>query len=155
MDAVTYPDAAVSAFIDAHFVPVKLNLSDDAEAAQARELVPLWTPTFIISDGRGREVHREIGFLPPNDFLPMLALARAKGLLATGRGQEAIQALDDALARFAQGEYTPQLLYWRGVVGYSVTHDRSHLAEYWGRLQREYPQSTWSVRCSFFQQPTS
>src|SRR5579884_576299 len=150
MDTVTYPQPAVAEFIGAHFVPVKLNLSDDAEAAQARELVPLWTPTFIITDGRGREVHREIGYLPPQDFLPMLRLAHAKALLATAQAAEAIRVLDAALEQHTQSEYVPQLLYWRGIVGYQAQHDRAQLAEYWGRLQREFPQSTWATRCSFF-----
>ncbi len=151
MDTVTYPDADVRDFIHTHFVPLKLDLSNAEQAAKARELVPLWTPTFIVTDGRGREVHREVGYLPPWDFLPMLGLARAKGLFATARGAEAVQTLDEAIGRDPRGEFTPQLLYWRGAIGYSVSHDRSDLAEYWGRLQREFPDTTWSTRTSFFE----
>jgi hypothetical protein len=149
MDTVTYPDAAVAEYVDAHFVPVKLNLAEQAEAAQARELVPLWTPTLIVADGRGREVHREIGWLPPQDFVPALKVARAKGLVATGRGEEAVAELDAAVAQHTEGEYAPQLLYWRGALGYSVTHDRQHMVEYWGRLRERFPQSRWTTRCSF------
>ncbi len=148
---MTYPDADVAGFISAHFVPVKLDLADAEQAARARELVPLWTPTIVIADARGREVHREVGYLPPWDFLPMLALGRAKGLFATAHGDEALQTLDAVIGRDPRSEFMPQLLYWRGALGYSVGHDRSHLAEYWGRLQREFPDSTWSTRCSFFQ----
>ena len=154
MDAVTYPDGDVAAFIGAHFVPVKLDLADTAQATQARELVPLWTPTIAVDDGRGRGVHREVGYLPPWDFLPMLGLARAKGLFASARGDEAVQVLDEAIGRDPRSDFMPQLLYWRGALGYSASHDRSHLAEYWGRLQREFPDSTWSTRCSFFQPPS-
>jgi TolA-binding protein len=150
MDAVTYPHPEVADLLGEQYVPVKLDITNDAEAAQARELVPLWTPTVIIADGRGREVHREVGYLPPEDFLPALALGRAKGLFATARGDEAVRVLDEAIARYPQGEFAPQLLYWRGALGYSVSHDRSHLAEYFARVQREFPQSTWATRCSFF-----
>ncbi len=149
MDTVVYPQPAVSEYVERHFVPIKLNLSDDAEAAQARELVPLWTPTFIIGDGRGREVHREIGYLPAEDFLPMLTLARAKGLFATARGDEAVQVLDEAIERYQQGGFAAELLYWRALVGYSVTHEREQLQHYWGRLRQAFPDSTWTVRCSF------
>jgi hypothetical protein len=149
MDTVTYPDAAVAEYVDAHFVGVKLNLAEQAEAAQARELVPLWTPTLIVADGRGREVHREIGWLPPQDLLPALKIARAKGLFATGRGEEAVAELDAAVAQHSEGEYAPQLLYWRGALGYSATHDREHMVEYWGRLRERFPESTWTTRCSF------
>jgi hypothetical protein len=149
MDTVTYPEAAVAAYVDAHFVPVKLDLADTAEAAQARELVPLWSPTIIVSDGRGREAHREIGWLPPADFLPMLVVGRAKGLLTTARGDEAIAVLDAAIERYTEGEFGAQLLYWRGAIGYSVTHDREHMTAYWGPLRERFPTSTWAIRSSF------
>src|ERR1051325_8244344 len=103
MDAVVYPQPAVSEFVDAHFIPVKLNLAETAEAAQARELVPLWTPTFALAHGRAREVPREIGYLPAEDFLPMLTLAYAKGLFATARGEEAVKVLDEAVERYKIG----------------------------------------------------
>jgi hypothetical protein len=150
MDTVTYPDAAVAEYIQAHFVPVKLSLADDAEAAQARQLVPIWTPTVIVADGRGREVERETGFLPPRDFLAALALGRAKGLFKTARGEEGLKALDVALERHVQSALLPELLYWRGALGYNVRHDRAEFQQHWGRLQREFPDSTWSTRCSHF-----
>lgn len=149
MDTVVYPQPAVSAFVDAHFAPVKLNLGEAAEAAQARELVPLWTPTFVITDGRGREVHREIGYLPADDFLPMLTLAYAKGLFATARGDEAVRVLDEAVERYREGHFAPEILYWRALVGYNVTHDREQLHGYWGRLREQFPGSTWAVRSDF------
>lgn len=148
MDAVTYPDAAVQAMLQAHFIPVKLQRQKDGE--QIRQFTLLWTPTLLVQDGRGREVHREIGFLPPADFLPMLAIGYAKGMFATAQGEEAVRALDDAIARHGTGEFAPQLLYWRATLGYQTTHERGELAIWWGKLQREFPDSTWSVRCSFF-----
>jgi hypothetical protein len=151
MDAVTYPDIDVRDLIRTRFVPLKLDLSNPEQAVKARALVPLWTPTIVVTDGRGREVHREVGYLPPWDFLPMLGLARAKGLFATARGVEAVQTLDEAIGRDPRGDLMPQLLYWRGAIGYSVSHDHSDLAEHWGRLQREFPDTTWSTRTSFFE----
>ena len=146
LDTVTYRDPAVASYVGAHFLPVKLSLSDPADAAQARALVPLWTPTVVIGDGRGREVHREVGYLPPADFAPMLAVGLAKGLLATARGDEALRVLDEAVARYPSGEYAPQLLYWRGAIGDLVRGDPTQLETYWGRLQREFPDSTWRTR---------
>jgi hypothetical protein len=148
MDTVTYPSPEVQAMLQAHFVPVKLERGEDAE--QIRPFTLLWTPSFLVQDGRGREFHREVGFLPPQDFLPRLALGYAKGMFATGRGPEAVRTLEGALDRHSTGESAPELLYWRAALGYQVAHDRGELHRWWGRLQREYPQSTWSVRCSFF-----
>jgi|SRR3954447_3710032 len=149
MDTVVYPQPAVSQFLDAHFVAVKLNLDERAEAAQARELVPLWTPTFAIGDGRGREVHREIGYLPADDFLPMLTLAHAKGLFATARGEEAVQVLGEAVERYTSGHFAPEILYWRALIGFNLTHDHEQLTHYWGLLRQAFPDSTWTVRASF------
>ena len=148
MDAVTYPDANVQAMLQAHFVPVKLQTKENAE--QVRQFTLLWTPSLIVQDGRGREVQREVGFLPPEDFLPALALGYAKAMFATARASEALRALDGAIERHQHGEYTPQLYYWRATLGYQANHDRAELNTWWGRLQREYPDSTWSTRCSFF-----
>ncbi|HLH24089.1 MAG TPA: hypothetical protein VK066_16330 [Chloroflexota bacterium] len=149
MDTVVYPQPSISQFVDTHFIPVKLNLAETAEAAQARELVPLWTPTFVISDGRGREVHREVGYLPAEDFLPMLTLAYAKGLFATARGEEAMEVLGGAVERYTVGTFAPEIVYWRALVGYNVTHDREQLQHYWGLLRQAFPDSTWAVRSSF------
>ena len=148
MDAVTYPDAAVQEMLQAHFVPIKLQMQQHGD--HIRQFTPLWTPTLIVQDGRGREMHRETGFLPPEDFLPMLALGYAKGMFATGHGQEGLRALDAAINRHGDGEFTPQLLYWRACLGYQTNHDRGELNTWWGRLHRQFPDSTWTVRCSFF-----
>jgi hypothetical protein len=148
MDAVTYPSPDVQAMLEEHFVPVRLERTEQAE--QVHPFTLLWTPTFAVQDARGREFQREIGFLPPEDFLPALALAYAKGMFATGRAQEGLRTLERAIGRHDEGEFAPQLLYWRATLGYQIAHDRSELNTWWGRLQREYPRSTWSVRCSFF-----
>ena len=54
MDAVTYPDALVVAAIDAHFVPLKINMLErhpDFKAASGSGRV-LWGPTLVFFDAR-------------------------------------------------------------------------------------------------------
>ncbi len=149
MDTVTYPEPAVAQYVEQHFVPVKLNLADEAHAAQARQLVPLWTPTLVMTDGRGREVHREIGWLPPDDFLPMLKLAHAKGLAATARGDEALAVAASAVEQHPRGVFAPELMYWRALLAYRVSRDHHDLDRYWDELRRAFPASTWATRASF------
>jgi hypothetical protein len=149
MDTVTYPEPAVAAYLEQHFVPVKLNLAEAPEAEQARPLVPLWTPTLVVSDGRGREVHREIGWLPPADFLPMLKLAHAKGLSATGRGNEALAVAERAVEEHPAGAFAAELLYWRAVFAYRVSRAPHDLHGNWEALRQAFPDSTWATRASF------
>jgi hypothetical protein len=70
MGAVTYPKAEVVEFIEQNLVPLQV-LSD---APMAKDFNLQWTPTLIVLDTNGKEHHRAIGFLPPEELILMLVL---------------------------------------------------------------------------------
>jgi thioredoxin-related protein len=87
MDAVTYPDARVSNFIQQDCVPVRVAAKDNP--ALVSEYLVGWTPNVVIADDRGRVHYRVEGFLPPEEFVARLSLGVGKFLLHGGRVAEA------------------------------------------------------------------
>ncbi|HTE20754.1 MAG TPA: thioredoxin family protein, partial [Armatimonadota bacterium] len=60
---MTYPDPAVEAYIEEHFIPVQFNVSEQPEAME--QFNTPWTPTLIVQDAEGREHRRAQGYLDP------------------------------------------------------------------------------------------
>ena len=75
MGAVTYPDSRVAEFINNRMIP--LQMLYDAQP-YASDYNVKWTPTIITLDQKGKEHHRIVGFLPPDEFIPGLLLGTAK-----------------------------------------------------------------------------
>jgi len=73
MDAVTYPQDQIVAFIHDYFVPVRIHT--DAHPELCAKYHVAWTPTFLVLDPDGTEHYRDIGYLPPADFVAHLTLA--------------------------------------------------------------------------------
>ena len=76
MGAVTYPNAQVAEFVSERFTAIKFNVKEphpDFKEALGRGKV-LWAPLLVFLDGRGSELRRYVGFLPPDEFLAELRL---------------------------------------------------------------------------------
>ena len=69
MDAVTYPDTKVAAFINSSLIP--LRIASDSQPL-ATDFNITWTPTLITLDVNGKEHHRTVGFLPPEELIASL-----------------------------------------------------------------------------------
>lgn len=143
---MVYPDRAVTAAIDAAFVPLRLDYRDP----NVRDLNVVWLPTVVILDHRGREHGRHVNASPPEDFLDFLALGEAHARLKEGRAASrarALEALSEALARREDGPYHPELLYWHAIAGYSRGgHDGDFRDRVWSQLRERYPDSLWAHR---------
>ncbi|MEM8885868.1 MAG: hypothetical protein AAGD14_17520 [Planctomycetota bacterium] len=143
MGAVTFPDSKVDAELNEHFVGFKLGLLDrhpDFKEAIHGQAVP-WAPTFLFTDGKGREVRRTVGWFAPDEFVAELRMAR--GLHAMTRGR-----FDDALALFEQAG-TPEAAYYEGVAVFlKGQRDMIALGEKWNALRERYPESEWAQRAA-------
>ena len=71
LDAKTWPDPRVSAWIEAHAVAVRLD-TDKVRPDLARPLRILGYPTVLVLDGEGRELRRLLGFQGPERMLAFL-----------------------------------------------------------------------------------
>lgn len=146
LDAAIYPDPEVTQAITHHFVPVKLNILEDANAKQlAQQYRIRWTPTLLIADSDGTEHFRTEGFVGKERLLGQLVLALA--FVAFNKGDFATAA-----QLFEQASQNPavaaEALFWLGVARYKGG-SLEGLKEAWTKLWNEHRNSEWAERASF------
>lgn len=144
MGAVTYPQAEVVEFVEQNLVPLQV-LSD---APLAKEFNLQWTPTLIVLDPDGKEHHRAIGFLPPEELIPMLTLGIGKSHFDRQQFDKAISTLEKLLAQYPKSDAAPEAVYLLGVSRFKSTHDPKPLKQAYERLSSQYAASEWTKRAS-------
>jgi TolA-binding protein len=143
MDAVTYPDDKVISFINENMIP--LRIAFDAQPLSTDFNIK-WTPALITLDTQGKEHHRTVGFLAPEELLPSLLLGMAKSYFETDRFDEALASLDKLLGEYPKSDSTPEAVYLRGVCRYKSTHDPKPLKAAYEQLEADHPASEWTKR---------
>lgn len=145
MDTVTYPQEQVALLVNDHFVPVRIPRNESLEQTYR---VP-WTPTVVILDAHGRERYREIGYLPPEDFLAHINLALGRTAFEERDFSSAAKFYQTVVDQFATSEMVPEALYFLGLArskmsGGSINDRR----DVWKRLMEEHPKSDWAKKAS-------
>ncbi len=143
MDAVTYPDPKVVTFVTENVIP--LRVPHNAQPLAANFNVK-WTPNLIVLDFEGKEHHRVVGFLPPDQFIPFLLLGMAKCYFDTDQFDDALRNLEKLLADYPESDSAPEAIYLQGVCRYKSTHDAKPLKEAQEKLATQYPSSEWTKR---------
>ncbi|KAF0221302.1 MAG: hypothetical protein FD174_440 [Geobacteraceae bacterium] len=143
MDAVTYPNLEVFNFITDKIVP--LRVPADAQPISG-DFKVMWTPTLVTLDYYGKEHHRTVGFLPPEELIPSLLLGMGKTDFETGQFNDAIIHFNTLLNGYPGSAAAPEAVYLRGVSCYKSTHDAKPLKEAYEQLKAEYPESEWATR---------
>lgn len=143
MDAVTYPEAKVIAFISENMIPLRVPF--DAEPL-CSDFNVKWTPTLITLDSHGKEHHRTVGFLSHEELIPSLLLGMAKSYFETDRFDEALKSIEKLLEQYPKSDSVPEAIYLRGVCGYKSTKDPKPLKEAYEKLSAEHPSSEWTKR---------
>jgi tetratricopeptide (TPR) repeat protein len=143
MGTVTFPDSMVIDFLTQHVIPLQLPhdhkpLSDEFRVK--------WTPTLVTLDAYGKEHHRTVGFLAPEDLIPSLILGRAKIHFDQENFEEALQRLDALLKDYPKSGAAPEAIFIRGVCLYKTTHQPKPLKDAYERLRAEYPENEWTKR---------
>ena len=145
MDAVTYPNPIVIEFIQKYLVPVQVPYNSQPLAT---DFNIQWTPTLITLDSDGKEHHRTVGFLSPQELVPSQMLGMAKCHFDSERFDQAISILEKLLAEYPKSDSTPEAIYLRGVSRHKKTGDAKPLKEAYVQLQKDYPASEWTRRAS-------
>jgi hypothetical protein len=143
MDAVAYPDEKVIEFIQKNLIPLRVAFDFQPLAA---EFNLKWTPTLITLDADGKEHHRTIGFLSPEQLIPSLLLGISKSYFDQDRFSEALLVLDKILADYPKSDSAPEAIYLRGVCGYKSTHKPQFLKDAYEELQSKHLSSEWTGR---------
>jgi hypothetical protein len=143
MGAVTYPHEQVVEFIAKNMIAIQVK--SDAQP-MAKDFNIQWTPTVITLDPEGKEHHRTIGFLSPEEFVPSLMLGIAKCHFDRERFGEALAMIEKLLSTYPESDAAPEAVFVNGVAKYKSTHNAQPLKEAYTRLQAEYPLSEWAKR---------
>ena len=143
MAAVTYPDAKVIDFIGENMVPLQVLF--DAQPLSTDFNVK-WTPTIITLDAQGKEHHRTVGFLSPDELIPSLLLGIGKYYFDTDRFDAADENLERMLKEYPKSGAAPEAIFVLGVCRFKNTHDPKPLKAAYEQLQAEYPSSEWTKR---------
>lgn len=143
MDTVTYPDKLVIQFIQKTVIPLKLPYDSKP---WADEYMVKWTPTLITANGGGKEHHRTVGFLPPEELIPSILLGVGKVHFDAERIDEALKFFDSIVEKYPRSDSTAEAIYLKGVCQYKSTHDAKPLKMAYEKLQMDYPTSVWTKR---------
>jgi hypothetical protein len=143
MGAVTFPDSKVIDFITQNVIPLQLPHDHKPLADQFQVK---WTPTLVTLDTDGKEHHRTVGFLAPEDLIPSLMLGRAKIHFDHENFAEALKSLDALLRDYPKSGAAPEAIFIQGVCLYKTTHKPKPLKDIYEKLQAEYPESEWTKR---------
>jgi hypothetical protein len=150
LDAEVYSDDQVARFINELFVPVRVHVRDQADEFKrlGKRYNVQWTPTILVLDAAGEERHRVEGFLPSGDFIPQLALGRAKAAFANSDFAEAERRFREVVDRYPSSDAAPDALYWAGVSRYKATGDASALKETARQFRERYVETAWAKKAS-------
>ncbi len=146
MNTGPYSDEKMKKFIIENFIPLKSQCFWDKPTELMQKFEIKWTPTFIIHDSEGKEHHRIVGYVPVDDLIAQLILAKGKIYFDTNRLPEAIIQFQTVVDQYPNAGAAPEAVYWLGVAGYKNTHDAKPLRQAYDRLTAKYPQSEWARR---------
>jgi Thioredoxin-like domain len=147
MDTITYPEYGVQEFVRDHFTPVRLDVHHAAEAV--RRYNQIWTPTLLVLNEEGVEVHRTVGYLPPEEFRAELSLGLGKYHLVRGAMQNAIVHLRETVTHFPETWAAPEAQYWLGVSRFRMEGEPQGLTAEWNVLLERWSESRWARSASF------
>jgi tetratricopeptide (TPR) repeat protein len=145
MDAVTFPEKKIIAFVQENFIP--LQIAHDAKPLSSDFNIK-WTPTLITLGYDDREHHRSIGFLNPEDFIARALLGLGKFHFDNDRYPEALAKFENLISSHPKNENVAEAIFLRGVSRYKHSGDRQFLKETYDILSSRYPDSEWTKRAS-------
>lgn len=143
MGTVTFPDSNVIDFLTQQVIPLQLPYDHKPLSDEFRVK---WTPTLVTLDADGKEHHRTVGFLAPEDLIPSLILGRAKIHFDQENFDEALQSLDVLLKDYSKSGAAPEAIFIRGVCLYKTTHQPKPLKDAYEKLRADYPENEWTKR---------
>ena len=143
-----YPSPEVTELVSEHFIPVRIHIKE--QPTMWKRFGVRWTPTVLILDPEGREVHRIEGYLPTDNFLAQLELGLGFVYVAEKKWQEAANEFAQVVRDHPDTDAAPEAMYWEGVSKYSGSHDASALAALTKQFATRYSDTSWAKRASIW-----
>ena len=147
-----YSHETVAAFVDEHFIPVRVHVRDQADEFKrlGTQFGAQWTPTVLVVDADGQVRHRIEGFLPLDDFLPQLRLGVAHAAFGRGDFAAAERHFDEVVRAHPDSDAAAEAQYWAGVSKYKGTGDGAALADTARRFRERYQGTSWAKKASIW-----
>lgn len=146
MDAMTYSNAGVSKLLRRQFACYRPELSKTTTLA--KRFNARWTPGLLFLDASETLHYMTYGFYPPEEFKPLLGIARACADFNRGKFREAAAIFSKVLKENSKSTFEPEALYWLGVARLKCG-DRKGLMNNWNALSQKHPKSIWARKASF------
>lgn len=143
MDAVTYPENSVIAFINQHVVPLRVAYDSQPLAS---DFNVKWTPVLAILDEEGSGHQQTLGFFPPEEFIPSVMLGISKVHFDHDRFDNTLSTLHKLQADYPKSAAIPEAIYLEGVTRYKDSHEPKTLKDAYEQLQADFPSSAWTQR---------
>jgi len=143
MGAVTYPAEGMGSFIDLNFIPVQVEVSNKA---LVEKYGVSWTPTILVLDADGKEHYRIVGYVPPEEFMPLFMVGKARWALDNENYAEARAILEEMMPRCPHPRAAAEAIFFLGVAKYKMDHDPKPLRMAYEELKAKYPDSEWFRR---------
>ena len=143
MGAVTFPEPKVVEYMSKNVVAVRV-AHDHKPLAEQFQVK--WTPTLVTLDHAGKEHHRTVGFLGPEELIPSLMLGAAKIHFDFEDFAGALTHIEEILKGHAKSGAAAEAVFLKGVCSYKATQNPKPLRDAYDKLTAEYPDSEWAKR---------
>jgi thioredoxin-related protein len=145
MDRDTYSHKDIIHFISEHMKPFRINYGEEP---YFQDYNIAWMPTQVFLDKFGRENHRSVGYLGPDEFL-------ANGLLALGKIYTSYDNFagaqfhfDQILKKYPQSPLVEEALFYIGINRYRQTKNPEEMKKAARLLEKEFPAGSWTKKAS-------
>jgi hypothetical protein len=145
MEKDTYDQEEIINFIAEHLEAIRVN---DAGTPLFQDYDINWTPTVIFLDFFGRENHRSVGYLGPDEFTVNALLALGKIYSSNANFTAAKLHLDQVMKQDPHPDLVAEAIFYSGINRYRQTGKSEWLKKAAERLQRDYPRSSWTAKAT-------
>lgn len=151
MDRDTYADNDIIHFISEHLQPFRV---DYGEEPYFQHYNIGWMPTLVFLDKYGRENHRCVGYLGPDEFIANGMLALAKIYSSNGNFAAAQYHFDNILKKHRQSCVIEETLFYVGINLYRQTKNPEELKKTAEFLKKDFPGGCWTKRAAPYRKIT-
>ncbi len=147
MDAVTYPNEDVIAFLSENVVAYKPKIDEHEDLAKQFGVV--WTPGLVWLTSSGQAAHSNIGYFDPDEFLAESTLGTGHAAALSEDWEQAREHFATVSRRWPKSHAAAAGIYWEGVAGKRASGDAAPLLEAWNRLLADHKGDAWAMKVSF------
>lgn len=141
MERDTYSRPKVMDFITEHMEPFRVNYPEEP---YFQDYHVDWMPTQVFLDKYGRENHRSVGYLGPEEFMANGLIALGKIYSSNGNYAAAQFHFDQLLKKFPRSNLVEETFYYLGINRYRQTKNPEELKKTAELLKKEYPEGGWT-----------